>query len=702
MLTTSQRATLAVIAETFAPADADAAATAELVAAALERLAQHRRAKLALVLNLLASPLAGLLLAGRPRGFRRLDRARRERALLRLARIPALKPAFDALSRLSLFAAYSAADENGRSAVWARIGYPGPRSDVPSRPERLPVAPDREVSDNGRISADAVVVGSGAGGGVAAALLAQAGLRVVVLEAGPPFEPVAARQREAESFGELYLEAGLCSTEDLSVSILAGACVGGGTAVNWSTSLRLPSSTAAEWSRLLDRPALAAELADAYDAVEARLGVTVSAKHNRNNAVIADGCAKLGWDARPIPRNADCNDERCGYCGLGCAYGNKRSTAATYLRDAVAAGAHVYANTRVTRVRIERERGRAAEQGSDVGPNDAASGHAHGERRREAAARVARGVDAVTADGRALVVDAPIVVLAAGTLRTPGLLARSGVTSPHLGKHLHLHPVSAISAQFSEPVEPWHGVMQSALCDRLAELDPATSAGRGAYGVVIEAAPSHPGIMASAQPWTGREAHAERMSTARYRGTLIALTRDRGEGSVGLDERAEVTYALDRYDANHLTEGLIAAARIAFAAGATSVSTLHAEPLELMAAEATPAGLDAFARELRRRTERRQPLQLFSAHQMGTARMGAHEGAAAGTGEGAPQGGVIDPEGRVYGFEGLYVADASAFPSASGVNPMLTIMALAHRTARALIARRGASAPTASPARSRS
>jgi choline dehydrogenase-like flavoprotein len=208
--------------------------------------------------------------------------------------------------------------------------------------------------------------------------------------------------------------------------------------------------------------------------------------------------------------------------------------------------------------------------------------------------------------------------------------------------------------------------------------------------VVIETAPGHPGLMASAQPWSGREPHAERMNSARYRATLIALTRDRGEGSVGLDERADARYALDPFDARHLTAGLIAAARIAFAAGASGVSTLHADPLELTAEAATSEGLGAFARELRRREERRDPLQLFSAHQMGTARMGA------------PDAGVIDPEGRVYGVDGLYIADASAFPSASGVNPMLTIMALAYRTARALIARRAAAAPSASPARSRS
>jgi choline dehydrogenase-like flavoprotein len=649
VLTAAQGKTLWAIVDAVVPANADRTAATAVVVAALEALPPHKRSRLAGVVTLLGTPLAGLVLAGRLRGIAGLERPRRERALLALGRIAPLRPAFDALTRLALFGAYGAAAADGRNAIWEELGYPGPRTDVASA---LPPFPLATLPADGRLTADAVVIGSGAGGGVAAGLLAQAGLRTIVLEAGPPIEEIAARQSEAEALGGLYLEAGLCTTDDQAVSILAGACVGGGTSVNWSTSLRLPASVAVEWGAALACQGFAAELADAYDAVESRLGVTLATHHNANNAVIADGCAELGWRMRSIPRNARCTGDQCGYCCFGCAYGEKQSTANTYLRDAVASGAQVFAGVRAERVRID--------------------------------GGIATGVDASAADGSKITIDAPLVVVAAGSLRTPGVLARSGVRSPHLGNHLHLHPVQAVVADFDRPIEAWHGPMQSALCDQFADLEDG-------FGVAIEAAPTHPGLSSLGVAWDGAAAHAAEIAPARNRAILIALTRDRGEGRVGTDGRADVHYQLDPFDADHLATGVAAAARIAIAAGAKRVQTLHRERLVLEAADADAAGLDAFAREVLHRARTNAPVALYSAHQMGTARMAASR-----------ESGVADSDGRVWRVEGLLVADASAFPSASGVNPMLTIMALAHRTVRAALRRRAVSAVSASPVPSHS
>ena len=533
---------------------------------------------------------------------------------------PRLRTAFSALKRLALFVAYAASGDEHRNPLWTSIGYPGPRSDVPQNLSSGIVC----TGATGRLQADAVVVGSGAGGGVAAALLARTGMRTIVLEAGPPFEEIARSQLELRATQELFLGAGMAATSDLGISILAGSCIGGGTTVNWSTSLRMTAKVLSQWENESGVAALGSELQPSYDAVQERLALRSTDHHNRNNAVIARGCAALGWEFHAIPRNADGCGEGCGYCGFGCAYGNKRGTALTYLRDAAADGAQIYARTPVLRVRIEAER--------------------------------VRGVEAEN-----LVVDAPLVVVAAGSLRTPGLLARSGVLSPHLGRHLKLHPTLPIVAEFDEPIEVWHGAIQTALCARWSDI-------ADGYGAVIEACPAHPGILASATPWRSRAQHAEAMLHARNYATLIVLTRDRGQGSVSLDGRDDVDYTVAAGDAARLLEVAAHAVELAFAAGARRVIVPFTNPLELRREAATPAAIAAFGRALRARKLRSNRVALFSAHQMGTARMNAD-----------PSLGVVDALGGVHGVEGLIVADASVFPLASGVNPMLTIMALAHR-----------------------
>jgi choline dehydrogenase-like flavoprotein len=620
-----QHTVIEAVFASFVPPDADAARGIATMVAALDALPPHRRARL----NALLALLWAL-------GFSRWPLRARETLLRALADAPVapLRSGFQALKRLALFSAYGTSDESGRNSLWPAIGYPGPRAD---RPLVIATAPTLGAG-RGTVKADAVVIGSGAGGGVAAALLARAGLATVILEAGPAPEAAAQAQSEARAFAELYLDAGLTASDDLGVAILAGGCVGGGTTVNWSTALRLRSEVAAQWERASGITDLGAALQPAYDAVEQRLALAPAARHNRNNQVLLDGCAALGWEAREQLRNADCSEDRCGYCGFGCAYGTKRSTATTYLRDAIAAGASLRANVRAQRVRIEDG--------------------------------IVRGVDA-----GALRIDAPLVVVAAGSLRTPGLLAHSGIVSPHLGRHLKLHPTTALVAEFAAPVESWHGAMQSALCDRFSDLDDG-------YGATIEVAPAHPGLIGLALPWRSRDTHAAEMRRARACASLIVLTRDRGEGSVSLDGRDDVRYALAADDGTRMLTVLARAAELAFAAGALRVSTLHSRPLELARADADRGGLAAFARAVHARGFAPNRLGVFSAHQMGTARM--HRD---------PAGGVVDGEGRVHGVAGLIVCDASVFPLASGVNPMFTIMALAHRATGAILRDREALAP---------
>jgi len=488
-----------------------------------------------------------------------------------------------------------------------------------------------------RTNYDVIVIGSGAGGGVAAGVCATAGMGVLVLESGPPVAQFARRQREFDAFANLYLDAGLTSSDDLGVAILAGSCIGGGTSVNWSTSLQLHANVARQWSEASGGIDFDDELISHYRAVSDRLGVAPSFDHNQNNSVLKRGAEALDWRGYAHPRNAaGCGDE-CGYCGFGCAYNRKQSAAATYLAGAVQAGAHVAAHATVECVHLD------------------SAGRAH-------------GVNVMFVhDGEMMrrTVAAKHVIVAAGALRTPGILGASGIKNAHLGAHLRLHPTTAVLAEFAEDIEPWNGPMQSYLIDEFAYVEDG-------YGCKLEAVPTHPGLAALAVPWTGASQHARQLRSMRKQAALIALVRDRGEGSVSSVGRSKIAYRVSPYDAHHLRLGLQKLAQTALAAGAVRVQTLHNTPLSVQ----STAGLAAFEGVINRSSTAANRLGIFSAHQMGTARM--HRD---------PHKGVVDADGRVVGHSNLYVTDSSVFPLASGVNPMLTIMALAHRTASRMVKR---------------
>jgi choline dehydrogenase-like flavoprotein len=281
---------------------------------------------------------------------------------------------------------------------------------------------------------------------------------------------------------------------------------------------------------------------------------------------------------------------------------------------------------------------------------------------------------------RALVVRAPTVVLAAGALGTPAILQRSGLEHPAIGRHLRLHPVPVLAGRFDETVEMWRGTLQAARSLEFSEPD----AGRNGY--VIEAAPGHPGLLALALPWEGAEAHAGIMAGAARLSPLIAITRDGGEGrtTVTRHGRIRIDYRLDATGVATLRHALVSMARLVRAAGASDIVAVGTPPAWFRGSDGgTDDGRRAFAgfeEALGAFDFAPNRGVVFSAHQMGSARMGSD-----------PRGAACDPQGHVRAASkghsivgGLYVGDASVFPTGIGVNPMITIMAMSRRLSRVI------------------
>ncbi|MDQ3517875.1 MAG: GMC family oxidoreductase [Gemmatimonadota bacterium] len=646
------------------------------------------RKQVALLLTVFGHSITGVLLSGRPRRFSRLDADAQDAWLCEWegSRIGFRRTVFQALRRLIFSTFYS------MPAAHAAIGFRGPlHSRLPVLPwegplagvasDHEPVARTRrnlsgpaeaaplhrvelmqapavpaargvvqghEIDRDTQLRADVCVIGTGAGGAVVAARLAEAGYDVVMLEEGGYWTATDFTEDEAEMVPRLYADRGARATDDLAVSILQGRCVGGSTTINWMIMLRTPDWVLEEWSSAHGTEGMRpSDLESVFDLVEHEVHARTvpDDAHAPNNRIILDGAGRLGWRARAAKINAkDCI--RAGFCGVGCRYGAKQSTLVTYVPRAVAAGARLYSDVRVERVELKERGGNAPLK------------------------RVqAMVLDRATAGPRhSLTVDAPIVVLAAGAIGTPAILQRSALGDGAVGKYLRLHPTSAVIGVYDREIYGAAGVPQSSLSDEF-QRDAASG-----YGFWIECPALLPGLASVAVPGFGSE-HRRVMQRFPNLGSLIVLVRDGAErghsdGDVRVDGhgRARIRYRLGAAAARTMGEGLAAAARMQFATGATEVLTVHSPSLRLTSERDIPRVLKAPTGPNR--------LALFSAHVNGTCRIGND-----------PRTSGCTPNGERHGVSGLYVADGSLLPTAPGVNPQETIMAIATVIARRIIER---------------
>ncbi|GIW43950.1 MAG: hypothetical protein KatS3mg077_1232 [Candidatus Binatia bacterium] len=493
----------------------------------------------------------------------------------------------------------------------------------------MPVFDASTLKHRHRLLCDAVVVGTGAGGAVAAAELAAAGWNVVMLEEGGYYTGEHLRGDVRFAFTRLYRDGGLTGTLGRPpIVVPLGRCVGGTTTINSGTCYRTPRFVLEHWERHLGLEG-ATSLEEDYAAIESDLRIqpVPDALYGPANGRIQDAVERvLRWRGSRIPRN----EHGClatGRCAFGCPSDGKLAMSVSKVPQALARGATLWVHARARRVLLDGHR--------------------------------ALGVvaDALTPEGSrtgiSLDVIAPLTVVAAGAFHTPALLLASGVRHRWLGRNLHLHPATRVVAVFPEPIYGWREVPQAYNIDEFIE-----------QGVFIQGQFVPPEVQAPAVPGFG-EVHAARMRQFERMASFGALISDDSAGRVwalGDSARPVAWYTLGTNDFRKLLFAIARTAEAFFAAGAVEVYP----------------GVAAFP-VLRTRTEiatlesariRPSQVEVMAFHPMGTARAGDARWS------------VCDPWGRVHGYEGLAVADASLLPTSNRINPQLTIMALARRNAR--------------------
>ena len=548
------------------------------------------------------------------------------------------------------------------------LGFP--RAPVHGKPGRgfdynfMQFPPGSEVET---IEADIVIVGSGCGGGVCAKNLAEAGYRVIVVDKAYHWGPEHLPMTEKDSGIHLFANGGVEGVDDNSIAVIAGQAWGGGGTINWSASLQTQAYVRREWAEKGLSLFTSSEFQDSLDRVCHRMGVSTDhVDHNFNNKTLAEGARKLGYSHKTVPQNTGGNKHQCGYCTLGCGSAEKQGPVVSFLPDAENAGARFIEGFEADRVLFENLNGIRSATGI--------KGHWTS---RDNSGGVS-GKDRVI---REVVITAQRVIVSAGTLQSPLLLLRSGLKNPQIGRNLYLHPVTLIGAVFPEdpPINPWEGAILTTVVDEFQNLD-----GRG-HGVKLECNTMLPSWFLPFQPWSGGLEYKLFCSKFARMTGHIALVRERDPGRVypdPVDGKCRIAYTPSAFDRKHGLEGALALARIAYVQGAKEIFTVTAGMPPFIrsddAATNTGDGINdpsfqSWLAEMRKHGVDPPATGWGSAHQMGTCRMAATQKA-----------GVVDPQGKVWGTEGLYVADASVFPSASGVNPMITNMAISDWISRGI------------------
>lgn len=511
---------------------------------------------------------------------------------------------------------------------------------------------------------DVVIVGSGVGGGITAKNLSEAGFRVLVIDKAYYYPAEYLPMSEAATHIHLLENGGVDTSEDGSLNVISGSNWGGGGTINWSASLQPQAYVRREWSQDRNLPLFeSAEFQEALDRVCKRMGVDDKpVRHNHGNRVLLDGARKLGLSAKAVPQNSAGAEHYCGHCTLGCASCEKQGPNVSWLKDAAEAGAEFIEGLECQDVVFKQIRGKKTAVGirglwtsrnSQGGVDGPASGKIH----------------------RSVLVKAKKVILSAGSMWSPTLLRKSGLKNPQIGKNLYMHPVNTLSAIFPSVVKPWEGAPLTTVVSSFEDLD------KHGHGVKIEATCMLPTYSLILHNWNNGAQFKFFSTKYKHLNTYICIVRDRDPGSVIPDPasgKPRIRYTVSDFDGAHAMRGVIETAKILLVEGAKEIlvnqfGTPSYIPRDDEPRDITFPRFVAWLKEIEKLGNKAPDAVYMCAHQMGSNRMSAK----------ASQG-AVDPNGRVWETEGLYVMDASVFPSASGVNPMVTNLAIQEVNSRRL------------------
>ena len=481
-----------------------------------------------------------------------------------------------------------------------------------------------------------LVVGSGPGGAVVAKELAEAGKDVILVEEGPPFAARDFRPEAGTVLRRTFREGGMrVARGNGFFPTMQAIGLGGGSLVNSAISVRAPGWALDKWATHGASGIHAGALDDDYAAVESFLGIEDTHEDvlGERNRLFKRGCDALGYSSAPTPRNVrGCKGS--GECFTGCRNGAKQSTDISYVPAAIRAGARVLSSVRVDAITSDGKRATGA-RGRVIEPFTWNEGHE-------------------------VEISADVVVLAAGCMATPCILAKSGLgnASGHLGRHLHGHPGLAVCAIFDHRVDPWTGATQGYHSLQFLE-----------EGMKLEVLWAPPAILSVRFPGFGRELKEHLMQFDHTAPFDVFCNAGYSEGSVrpsSFGKQPDIRFQLDQRDVDLLKRGLLLLGDICWAAGATKVLPgVHGVP-DVLTSKDDQRALADFPMKA-------TDVTVGMNHVFGTTRMGddAKES-------------VVDGHGRVHGTPNVWVADTGVFAGSPAVNPMLTCMALARRTARAI------------------